>query len=66
MMRQIQDTRYKTYKNKLTSILRRCEMDYYSNLLGVQIGNIQETWKILNGIIKQKQDSHRVSRYIYS
>ncbi len=59
------DTRYKTYKNKLTSILRRCERDYYSNLLEVQIGNIKETWKILNGIIK-KHKTHRVSRYIYS
>ena len=50
--------RYKTYKNKLTSILRRCERDYYSNLLEVQIGNIKETWKILNGIIK-KHKNHR-------
>ena len=60
------DTRYKRYKNKLTSILRRCESDYYNNLLEVQIGNIKETWKILNGIIKKTQDSHIVSRYIYA
>ena len=59
------ETRYKTYKTKLTSILRRCERDYYSNLLEVQSSKIKETWKIPNGIIKT-QDSHRVFRYIYS
>ena len=49
------ETRYKTYKNKLTSILRRCERDYYSNLLEVQSSNIKETWKILNSIIKKRK-----------
>ena len=35
--------------------MRRCERDYYSNLLEVQSSNIKETWKILNGIIKKRK-----------
>ena len=37
--------RYKTYKNKLTSILRYCEKQYYSDLLKVNKHNVKETRK---------------------
>ena len=36
---------YKTYRNKLTSILRITERNYYSSLLEKQKANVKETWK---------------------
>ena len=45
---------YKTYKNKLTSILRYCEKNYFSDLLNRNSMNTKETWKILNNITNTK------------
>ena len=44
---------YKTYKNKLTSILKSCEKKYYSKLLEEKHSNAKETWNILNSVIKR-------------
>ena len=41
------EQKYKTYKNKLTSILRITEKTY-SSMLEKQKANVKETWKILN------------------
>ena len=46
--------RYKKYKNKLTSIIRKCKKNYYTNLLdnSKTITNIMVyIWSILNSII---------------
>ena len=48
------EIRYKTYKNKLTSILRYCEKQYYSDLLKANKNNMKETWKIINDLLKKK------------
>ena len=41
------ESRYKIYKNKLTSILRTAEKEHYSKLLSDAIyGNIKDTWKM--------------------
>ena len=45
------ETRYKTYKNKLTSILRLSKKTYYSKLLVEHSNNIAETWQILRRVI---------------
>ena len=45
---QTSEYRYKTCKNKLTSILRLAEKAYYSKMLLEKRGNIKETWAILN------------------
>ena len=45
------ETRYKTYKNKLTSILRLSKKTYYSKLLVEHRNNIAETWQILRTVI---------------
>ena len=42
------------HKNKLTSILRQCEKEYYSNLLEESKQNIKETWKIINKLLNKK------------
>ena len=47
------EQRYKTYKNKLNSIMTRCKKDYYTNLLQSHKNNIKETWKVLNGILNK-------------
>ena len=41
------EQRYKRYKNKLTSILRRAEKAYYSEELRKVKGNIKNTWDVL-------------------
>lgn len=46
---------YKTYKNKLTCILRKCERDYYQNLLNSHKSNTKKTWNILNNLLLRKQ-----------
>ena len=50
--------RYKTYNNKLTSILRLAEKAYYiySKMLSEKRGTIKETRAILNTVLcKQRQ-----------
>ena len=47
------ESRYKSYKNKLTKILKRCEMEYFSNLLKDYKHNVKKIWKLLNNIMKK-------------
>ena len=49
--------KYKAYKNKLTSILRNCEKNYYINLLEQDKNSVKGTWKILNTIIRKGKRS---------
>ena len=53
------EDRYKRYKNKLTKILRRSKKMYFDKLLKEHKNDIQGTWKILNNIIKGKQQSSK-------
>ena len=46
------EEKYKTYKNKLTSILRD-RKKYYKKLLEKEKNNIKGTWNILNTIIRK-------------
>ena len=46
------DDKYKTYKNKLTKIIKTAEKLYYSRILEEQKNNIKGTWRILNQAIK--------------
>ena len=50
--------KYKSYRNKLTSILRKSEKQYYNQLLIEQKGNVKNIWKILNTIIRKPKNSH--------
>ena len=52
---------YKSYRNKLTSILRKSEKQYYNQLLIEQKGNVKNIWKILNTIIRKPRNSHNYS-----
>ena len=42
------ETKYKLYKNKLTTIIRKAERQYYANKLQEMKCNISRTWKLLN------------------
>ena len=55
--------KYKTYKNKLTSILRLTEKTYYSTLLEQQRTNVKGTWKILNKVINKKYNKPTYPEY---
>ena len=54
---EISESRYETYKNKLTSTLRSTEMSYYSKLLAEKRTDIKETWAVLNTVIHRQRPS---------
>ena len=54
------EDKYKTYKNKLTTILRKCEKNYNTKLLELNKGNLKETWRLLNSIINKKKKTMQV------
>ena len=49
---QSAQVKYKTYKNKLTTILIISEKQYYNKLLAQEKNNMKGTWAILNTVIK--------------
>ncbi len=46
------ESKYKTYKNKLTHILRNSKKEYYKKMLDDNRNDIKGIWNILNGVIK--------------
>ena len=50
---QSAQVKYKTYKNKLTTILRVSEKQYYNKVLVQEKNNMKGTWAFLNTIIKK-------------
>ena len=57
----VSEEKYKKYINKLTAIMRRCEKQYFTELLEISKGNMKETWKILNGLINKKTKGKQIS-----
>jgi len=53
------ENKYKTYKNKLTSIIRIAEKDYYYNKFDMAKGNIGKTWTIIKDLINLKNDRYQ-------
>ena len=60
---QKQKQNYKTYENKLTSILRITEQNYYSSMLEEQKANVKETWTILNEVINKCKNKPTCPEY---
>ena len=54
--------KYKKYKNKLTSILRQAEKDYFSNKLSETKNNLAKTWKIINNITNRAVAKHGIDQ----
>uniref|UniRef100_A0A8C6U0E0 Reverse transcriptase domain-containing protein n=2 Tax=Neogobius melanostomus TaxID=47308 RepID=A0A8C6U0E0_9GOBI len=57
------ESRYKTYKNKLTNILRKAKKLYYTNLLYTNKNNMKGVWGILNTIIKGNAKNNSYPNY---
>ena len=51
----VNEQKYKCYKNRLTSILKFCEKKYYSDLFVEHSSHVKKTWGVLNEIIKKKR-----------
>lgn len=51
-------SKYKRYKNKLTSILMKCEKVYYSNLIELHKTNLKETWRIIKDLLNRNGSNH--------
>ena len=51
---ETKESRYKRYKNKLTKILKRCEREYFSNLLKDYKHDAKKIWKVLNNVMNKK------------
>ena len=49
------ETKYKVYKNKLTTIMRQAKKDYYSALLERNKSNIKETWNTLKKVMGKER-----------
>ena len=49
------ESKYKAYKNKLTSIKRHCEKIYYTELIEKNKRDIKATWKTLNEVMNKKR-----------
>ena len=56
----VSEEKYKKYINKMTGILRRCEKQYFTEILEIKQGNMKETWTILNGIINNKSKGKQI------
>ena len=60
------ESRYKSYKNKLTGILRYCEKEYYKKLQ-LYRNDMKNTWKLLNGVMNRKmKERNFVSHFNYN
>ena len=51
---------HKQYRNKLNSLLRKCERDYYNSLLRQNQNKLKKSWDIIKQVINKKQ-TRRVS-----
>ena len=61
------EDRYKSYKNKLTGILRYCEKDYYNKKLQLHSYDMKNTWKLLNEVINRKMKQRNfISHFNYN
>ena len=45
---------YSTYRNTLTSVLRKAKKDYYSLQFQTHKNDIKSTWKVINDVLKNK------------
>lgn len=50
--------KYKTYKNKLTLLLRTAKKQYYAMQLDKSKDNIKQTWRILNNVINRNKNQY--------
>ena len=49
------ESKYKTYKNRLTNVLRYAEKKYYNDMLNQCKKDLKKTWNILNDLTRRKK-----------
>ena len=59
---EINKLSYKTYNNKLNSIKRKAERDYFSNQLEMNKSDMKKSWKIMKSVIGNKRKMHQKNR----
>ncbi|XP_042076683.1 uncharacterized protein LOC106633234 [Haplochromis burtoni] len=57
------EMKYKTYKNKLTNIMRSCKREYYIKRLEHNKDNTRDIWNVLNRIIKNESRNNDYPGY---
>uniref|UniRef100_A0A3B3B6W1 Reverse transcriptase domain-containing protein n=1 Tax=Oryzias melastigma TaxID=30732 RepID=A0A3B3B6W1_ORYME len=57
------EVKYKTYKNRLTTIMRRAEKDYYKNKLEKNKHNNKGIWKTLKEVSNRHSQDKRIPEY---
>lgn len=58
------EIRYKTYKNRLTNILRVSKKEYYMKQLDINRNNNKRLWEILNSVIKRGTGQKNDPKYL--
>jgi len=57
---EVQFDVYNTFKNRVSSIIRRVKCKFYCNKFDSVRGDVRETWKIVNSIINSKSGSKSI------
>ena len=57
---------YTQYKNKLTTILRKTEKEYYKCLLETNKNNLKKTWSIIRSVINNCKPSKLNESFLYN
>jgi hypothetical protein len=58
---------YKSYKNKLTCLLKLAKSRYYEHKICEASSNIKQTWKFLNTIINKRKDKNSIhSKFLHN
>ena len=57
---------YTQYKNKLTTILRKTEKEYYKCLLETNKNNLKKTWSIIRSVINNCKPSKSNESFLYN
>lgn len=58
------ENRYKKYKNKLVSIIRRQKRDYYTKLLDKNKNSTKNTWGVINSVLQKGKTKSNIPNFI--
>jgi len=59
--------RYKSYKNKINKLVKKSEVDFYTNKLKEEKSNIQTLWKTYSMLLgKNKSQSNHIDKLVYN
>ena len=56
--------KYKAYRNKLNSLMRRIEVDHYKKLIETNKNNLRKSWQVIKEIINKKRTQKTQSAFV--